>query len=72
MPPLPICSLVHLGREVLQNSLFHTIQDAEMLHDLQVLDLALEQLVGVLARSHGVHHGGRVRHAHLLGHLVSS
>lgn len=72
MPALPIRSLVHFMREITQDSLFHAIQDAEVLHDLQILHFALEQLVGILAGSHRVHHGGRVRHAHLLSHLASS
>lgn len=58
--------------EVLQNSLLHAIKDAEVLHHFQVLRFIEVQLIGVLARLEWVYHGGRVGHAHLLGHLVGS
>lgn len=63
---------VHFRCKITKDSLLHTIQNTEVLHDLQVLSLAQEKLVGVLARLHGVHHGGGIGHAHLLGHLVGS
>ena len=70
--PLPYHQLVHFRRIVPQNSLLNTIENAEMLHDLQILRLTQEQLVKVLTRLHGVHHSGGVGHTHLLGHLVGS
>ena len=71
-PQISFVYLDHLRGKVLQNSLLNTIENAEVLHDLQILRLAQEQLVGVLARLHRVHHSGGVSHAHLLGHLVGS
>lgn len=59
-------------RKVAQDSFLHSIKDAEVLHNLKVLSLTGEQLVGVLAGLHGVHHSRRVGHTHLLGHLAGS
>lgn len=56
----------------MQDSLFHSIENAEVLHHFQVLRFVQIQLVGVLAGLEWVDHCGRVSHAHLLGHLVGS
>lgn len=58
--------------KVLQNSFLDTFQNAEVLHDFQVLCLVQVQLVGVLAGLQWVDHCGGIGHSHLLGHLVGS
>lgn len=58
--------------KVVQDAFLNPIQNAEMLHDLEILGLAQVQLIRVLTRLERVHSSGRIHRRHLLGHLVGS
>lgn len=56
----------------MQNPFLDSIQNAKMLHDLQILNFTLVQLIWVLAGLEGIDLCCWIHRSHLLGHLVGS